>query len=90
MALRQDPVRLLIADDMGVGKTIEADMIARELLDRGIIRRIRVLCAPHLCDQWEEELRTRFGIASAAWNGTCHGPTTPDTGSIGIWWPVLT
>ncbi len=65
MALRQDPVRLLIADDVGVGKTIEAGMIARELLDRGIIRRIGVLCAPHLCDQWEEELRTRFGIASA-------------------------
>ena len=34
MALRMDPVRLLIADDVGVGKTIEASMIARELLDR--------------------------------------------------------
>ena len=65
MALRQDPVRLLIADDVGVGKTIEAGLIARELLDRGIIRRIGVLCAPHLCDQWEEELRTRFGIETA-------------------------
>ena len=36
MALRLDPVRLLIADDVGVGKTIEAGMIAREFLDRGI------------------------------------------------------
>lgn len=51
MALRIDPVRLLIADDVGVGKTIEAAMIARELLDRGVIRRIGVLCPPHLCDQ---------------------------------------
>ena len=65
MALRQDPVRLLIADDVGVGKTIEAGMIARELLDRGIAQRIGVLCPPHLCDQWEEELRTRFGIETA-------------------------
>ena len=54
MALRLDPVRLLIADDVGVGKTIEAAMIARELLDRGAVRRICVLCAPHLCEQWEE------------------------------------
>ena len=62
MALRLDPVRLLIADDVGVGKTIEAAMIARELLDRGVVRRVCVLCAPHLCEQWEEELRTKFNI----------------------------
>lgn len=65
MALRLDTVRLLIADDVGVGKTIEAAMIARELLDRGLIRRIGVLCAPHLCEQWEEELRTKFNIQTA-------------------------
>jgi SNF2 family DNA or RNA helicase len=52
MALRLDPVRLLIADDVGVGKTIEAGMIARELLDRGIARRLGVLTPAHLCDQW--------------------------------------
>jgi hypothetical protein len=39
MALKLDPVRLLIADDVGVGKTIEAALIARELLDRGDIER---------------------------------------------------
>ena len=66
MALKQNPVRLLIADDVGVGKTIEAGMIARELLDRGVIRRIGVICAPHLCEQWEEELRTKFNIETAA------------------------
>ena len=62
MALRLDPVRLLIADDVGVGKTIEAGMVARELLDRGAIRRIAVLCAPHLCDQWAEELASKFHL----------------------------
>ena len=39
-------------------------MIARELLDRGVIRRIGILCAPHLCEQWEEELSTKFSIES--------------------------
>jgi superfamily II DNA or RNA helicase len=62
MALRLDPVRLLIADDVGVGKTIEAGMIARELLDRGIARRLAVLTPAHLCDQWERELREKFTI----------------------------
>lgn len=62
MALRLDPVRLLIADDVGVGKTIEAILIARELLDRGEIQRFCVLCPPHLCDQWERELRKKFHI----------------------------
>lgn len=62
MALRLDPVRLLIADDVGVGKTIEAALIARELLDRGEIQRLCVLCPPHLCDQWERELREKFHV----------------------------
>ncbi|MGQ9703165.1 MAG: helicase-related protein [Actinomycetota bacterium] len=62
MALRLDPVRLLIADDVGVGKTIEAGVIARELLDRGEIRRICVLCPPYLCDQWRRELEEKFHI----------------------------
>jgi len=43
MALRLDPIRLLIADDVGIGKTIEALMIVRELLDRGEIKRFSVI-----------------------------------------------
>ncbi len=62
MALRQSTVRLLIADDVGIGKTIEAALIARELLDRGEISQFAVLCPPHLCEQWQEELHTRFNI----------------------------
>lgn len=62
MALRLDPVRLLIADDVGVGKTIEALLIARELLDRGEIRRLSVLCPPHLAEQWQAEMTTKFHI----------------------------
>ncbi len=62
MALRLDPVRLLIADDVGIGKTIEAGLIAREMLDRGEIRRMAVICPPHLCEQWQRELADKFGI----------------------------
>lgn len=62
MALKLDTVRLLIADDVGIGKTVEAGLIARELLDRGEIRRLAVLCPPHLAEQWQAELRSKFHI----------------------------
>jgi superfamily II DNA or RNA helicase len=62
MALRLDVVRMLIADDVGIGKTIEGALIARELLERGDARRICVLCPPHLCDQWQRELAEKFHI----------------------------
>jgi superfamily II DNA or RNA helicase len=64
MALRLDPVRLLIADDVGIGKTIEAAVIVRELLDRGEIKRLAVLCPPHLAEQWQSELEEKFHIAA--------------------------
>jgi superfamily II DNA or RNA helicase len=62
MALRQDTVRLLIADDVGVGKTIEALLIIRELLERRTIKRFAVVCLPHLCEQWQEEIRSKLDI----------------------------
>lgn len=64
MALKQSTVRLLIADDVGIGKTIEGALIAREMLDRGEIQRMAVLCPPHLCEQWQRELDERFHIQS--------------------------
>lgn len=57
MALRLETVRLLVADDVGIGKTIEAGLIIRELLDRGEAKRMAVLCPPQLCDQWQRELK---------------------------------
>lgn len=62
MAMKQPTVRLLIADDVGIGKTIEGALIAREMLDRGEIQRLAVLCPPHLCEQWQRELEERFHI----------------------------
>src|SRR5215210_3376787 len=62
MALNLEPVRVLIADDVGIGKTIEAALIARELLDRGEADRLAVLCPPQLAGQWQSELREKFHI----------------------------
>jgi superfamily II DNA or RNA helicase len=63
MALRQQkPIRLFIADDVGVGKTIEALAILKELLERREINRFAIVVLPHLCEQWQEELKDKFGI----------------------------
>jgi superfamily II DNA or RNA helicase len=62
MALKQSVTRLLIADDVGVGKTIEAILILRELLERGTIKSFAVLCPPHLCEQWQKELSDKLDI----------------------------
>lgn len=63
MALKQSgPIRLLIADDVGVGKTIEALLVLKELLERREINRFAIVALPHLCEQWQTELRDKFGI----------------------------
>jgi superfamily II DNA or RNA helicase len=62
MALQQEVTRLLIADDVGIGKTIEALLILKELLERGDIKRFAVICPPHLCEQWQMELRDKLDI----------------------------
>ncbi|WP_223162486.1 DEAD/DEAH box helicase [Ruegeria intermedia] len=62
MALRLETPRLLIADDVGIGKTIEAGLILREFMDRGEVEAFSVLCPPHLVEQWTRELKDRFGI----------------------------
>ena len=66
MALRLPVVRLLIADDVGIGKTIEAGLVLRELIDRGEVDRFSVLCPPHLVEQWTDELRSKFDLDTAA------------------------
>ncbi|MDO5309695.1 MAG: helicase-related protein [Planctomycetia bacterium] len=62
LALKQEYVRLLIADDVGIGKTIETGLIIRELLDRGEIKRFCVVCPPCLAEQWRDELREKFNL----------------------------
>lgn len=66
MALRLQTVRLLIADDVGIGKTIEAGLILREFMDRGEAEAFSVLCPPHLVEQWTGELKEKFDIDAVA------------------------
>jgi SNF2 family DNA or RNA helicase len=61
-ALLLPRVNLFIADDVGLGKTIEAGLIARELLLRKKVRDIIVSCPPSMLLQWHEELEARFGL----------------------------
>ena len=61
-ALRLPRVNLFIADDVGSAKTIEAGLIARELLLRKRVRNIVVACPPSMLDQWQDELEQRFGL----------------------------
>jgi superfamily II DNA or RNA helicase len=53
-------IRFLLADDPGAGKTIMAGLLMRELIGRGEVRRILVLCPKALTDQWRRELWDRF------------------------------
>ncbi|KWX01821.1 Helicase domain protein [Carbonactinospora thermoautotrophica] len=62
LALRMETVRLLIADDVGIGKTIEAALVAKELLEQGDAAGLTVLCSPALAEQWAAELREKFAI----------------------------
>ena len=62
MAMKLDPVRMLVADDVGIGKTIESCLIAKELLDRGEADGLAIVCPPHLTEQWQRELNEKFHI----------------------------
>jgi superfamily II DNA or RNA helicase len=53
---------LLVADDVGLGKTIEAGLILLELMARGRAKRVLIVAPPGLLDQWHDELQERFGL----------------------------
>src|SRR5438105_2439723 len=61
-ALRMPRVNLLIADDVGLGKTIEAGLVLQELLLRHRARRVLVLCPSSLQIKWRDELHGKFGL----------------------------
>jgi SNF2 family DNA or RNA helicase len=61
-ALRMPRVNLFIADDVGLGKTIEAGLILREMIMRQKIKRVVISCPPSVVQQWKEEMETRFGL----------------------------
>ena len=61
-ALRMPRVSLLIADDVGLGKTVEAGLIAQELVLRNQAQKIVVVCPPSLCRKWQREMSEQFGL----------------------------
>ncbi|MEM7712099.1 MAG: DISARM system SNF2-like helicase DrmD [Cyanobacteria bacterium P01_A01_bin.68] len=61
-AIQMPRVNLLIADDVGLGKTIEAGLVAQELMIRHRTRRIVIICPSSLQVQWLEQMRDKFGL----------------------------
>src|SRR5205807_930720 len=72
--LKQFHGRVLLADEVGLGKTIEAGMVLKEYALRGMVERVLVLVPASLVGQWHEELETKFGFACA----TTHAPLLRD------------
>ena len=62
------PTRWLVADDVGLGKTIEAGMVLWPLLANGRVRKLLVVCPAHLVEQWQYRLRTIFDIRLARYS----------------------
>ena len=60
-ALETNACRYMLADEVGLGKTIEAGLIIKELETRGLIERILVVCPKGLMTQWEAEMQEKFG-----------------------------
>lgn len=60
-AIASNDVRYMLADEVGLGKTIEAGLIIKELKARGLIERVLVVCPKGLVTQWEAEMREKFG-----------------------------
>ena len=56
------PARWLVADDVGLGKTIEAGLILLPLLSKGTVKRVLIVCPASLVEQWQTRLRTMFDI----------------------------
>jgi len=67
---RTFPSRYLLADEVGLGKTIEAGLVLRELWLRGIVRRALILAPRSVLRQWQEELYEKFGLNVPIYDGT--------------------
>lgn len=60
-AVSNNNIRYILADEVGLGKTIEAGLIIKELKKRGLIKRVLVVCPKGLVTQWSIEMREKFG-----------------------------
>ena len=69
-ALSKDPPRFLLCDEVGLGKTIEAGFIIRQMRLEGRARRILILAPRSLCEQWQEELIGKFSLPAMLYDGS--------------------
>lgn len=60
-AITTNDVRYMLADEVGLGKTIEAGLVIKEMKTRGLIERVLVVCPKGLVTQWESEMLEKFG-----------------------------
>lgn len=72
--LKSWPMRWLVADDVGLGKTIEAGLILWPLISKGTVKRLLILCPASLVDQWQYRLRTMFDIRVAKYDPKADTP----------------
>ncbi|HMN15289.1 MAG TPA: DEAD/DEAH box helicase, partial [Bellilinea sp.] len=70
MALEQPRVRMLIADDIGLGKTVEAGLVISELMARGLARRLLIVCPASLREQWKQALDYFFHLEALIFSRT--------------------
>ncbi|MCU1248750.1 MAG: type restriction endonuclease subunit [Edaphobacter sp.] len=73
------PVRWVVADDVGLGKTIEAGLILWRLFRLGLVRRLLILCPASLVQQWQQRLFTMFDIRTAQYD------PDQDTEKVDFW-----
>jgi superfamily II DNA or RNA helicase len=77
--LKRWPARYLVADDVGLGKTIEAGLMLWPLLSKGLVKRLIVLCPAALVEQWQYRLRDMFDIRLARYSSEA------DTAKADFW-----
>jgi ERCC4-related helicase len=74
--LKEWPTRWLVADDVGLGKTIEAGILLTPLVASGRVNRLLVICPAHLVEQWQLRMRTMFDIRLAIYTSEADTPRT--------------
>ena len=76
--LPRQPLRFLLADDPGSGKTIMAGLLMKELIARGDLERCLVVCPGSLAEQWQDELERRFHLSFAVYSSEVLQAARPD------------